>query len=673
MRPLPLLWLGILIALLSPAQQNQRGAIPAPVRAQEVHKGAYYALIIGVDKYQKLPALQTAVNDASSIEALLRQRYGFQTKLLLDAQATRAGIVDALSEYRQDMNEDDSLLIYYAGHGQYDKDADKAYWLPVDAALNSPAYWISADDITTDVRVLPARHVLIVSDSCFSGGLTRDASASPRPDDRDAFVQKMENSKSRTLLSSGGNEPVADSGNAGHSVFANAILSGLAKMPEKAFTAASLFDDWILVPVAGASSQIPQYNVIRNSGHDAGDFVFVPGTSASTLANLVPLNGNAPTLPQTPAPASQVRQPQANDAAVSRARDALRSRGLGVDITSVKNALVSADVETLKLLSSAAISATTMEEAFRQHADGNTSVARRFFENSVSSSEAIDWLDSALARGMDPNMTIPSDYYEREGILLEAVRAGNWPAVKTLLARGASPHAYQNLFLTRYAAPRFIFPLQYIADDDRLSLQEKQDLAKAFLAAGAVVPKVIPPSGGSGWKSVMYEAKQLQDETAPKLGMPLPRSPDFCEQQPNPICKQASLRTGEDWCSLVAAVPKKLAYAGGASSTPLYDVTLQYLLGIEGNKMYFLGLTKEIGDEYVLVEVSKDASSWTVLKMMAPEAGMGLCKKEADGFQDQNCWRRISLQRVAGKDEMHFEDWGITWRVSAGDCSSRPE
>jgi hypothetical protein len=502
--------------------------------------------------------------------------------------------------------------------------------------------------------------------SCFSGGLTRDASASPRPDDRDIFVQKMQTSKSRTILSSGGNEPVADSGNGGHSVFANAILSGLAKMPGKAFTAASLFEAWILVPVAGASAQIPQYNVIRNSGHDAGDFVFLPGVAAGPA----PPNGNAQPLPQAPATVTQARQPRTDAAAVSRARDALRSRGLGVDINSIKNALISVDVETLKLFSAAGIQPSMIEEALRQHADGNTSVARRFFENSAISADAMEWFDAALAHGIDPNLTIPSDYYEREGILLEAMRAANWPALKTMLARGASPHAYQNLFLTRYSAPRFIFPLQYIADDDRLSLKEKQELGKTFLAAGAVVPKVLPPSGGMGWKSVMYAAKQLQDETAPRLGMPLPASPGFCEQQPNPICRQTYSRTGEDWCSLVAAVPKKLTYAGGASSTPLYDVTLQYLLGIEGNKMYFLGLTKEIGDEYVLVEVSKDASSWTVLKMMSPESGMGLCKKEADGFQDQNCWRRIALRRVAGKDEMRFEDWGLSWRTSADDCSS---
>jgi len=667
MRVLLSLWLGILSALPAPAQQGQRGVVPAPAPAREIHQGSWYALVVGIDQYRQLPVLNTAARDASAVAAVLQQRYGFQTTLLLDAQATRAGIVNALSQYRQNLTEDDSLLIYYAGHGQYDKPADKAYWLPVDADLNSPAYWISADDITTEVRVLPARHVLIVSDSCFSGGLTRDAGASLRADEHEAFVRQMEAGKSRTLLSSGGNEPVADNGSNGHSVFANAILSGLTKMTGAAFTATTLFTNSIVESVAGASAQIPQYNVIRNSGHDAGDFVFVPGAAIGTaVASVTPASG-APSRP--PDDVVQVRQAQGNEAAAARARDALRSRGLGVDLTSVKNALMSADVETLKLLSAAAIQPSMIEEAFRQRADGTTSVARRFFENSADSAEAMNWFDSALAR-VDPNLTIPADYYEREGILTEAMRAGNWPALKVLLARGASPHAYQNLFLTRYAETRFLFPLQYIADDDRLGLKEKQDLAKAFLAAGAVVPRAIPPTGGMGWKSVMYAANRLQVETAPKLGMTLPVSPDFCAQQPNPICKQATSRLGEDWCAIVAAVPRKLTYAGGASSTPLYDVRLEYLLGIAGNKMYFLGLTKEIGYEYVLVEVSKDASSWTVLKLMSPEAGMGLCRKEADGVQADECWRRIPLRRVAGKDVMRFDDWGISWNVSKDDCSS---
>ena len=111
----------------------------------------------------------------------------------------------------------------------------------MDADLSSPANWISASDITDEVRALPARHVLIVSDSCYSGGLTRDANASLRSDAHEAFVRQMQAGKSRTLLSSGGNEPVADNGSNGHSVFADAILSGLTKMANSPFTAMTLF------------------------------------------------------------------------------------------------------------------------------------------------------------------------------------------------------------------------------------------------------------------------------------------------------------------------------------------------------------------------------------------------------------------------------------------------
>ena len=58
------------------------------------------------------------------------------------------------------------MLVYYAGHGCNDKEADKVYWLPVDAQSDDTARWVSADDITTSIRVFPARHVLIVPDSC---------------------------------------------------------------------------------------------------------------------------------------------------------------------------------------------------------------------------------------------------------------------------------------------------------------------------------------------------------------------------------------------------------------------------------------------------------------------------------------------------------------------------
>jgi len=85
----------------------------------------------------------------------------------------------------------------------------------------------------------------------------------------------MRSGVARTLMASGGNEPVVDGGGRGHSVFAQALLDGLRGMGEKVFTAGELFHQYIEERVAGKSEQTPEYNPLRNSGHESGDFVFV--------------------------------------------------------------------------------------------------------------------------------------------------------------------------------------------------------------------------------------------------------------------------------------------------------------------------------------------------------------------------------------------------------------
>ena len=254
-------------------QAASRGVTDASQpRTSGLSLGSYYALVIGNNDYRYLNKLKTAVNDADAMAQMLRQHYGFVTKELRNA--TRDDIITAMVEYRRTLPENSNLLIYYAGHGQNDRDADEAYWLPVDAEKDNNQNWISADDITRDVRAIHSMHVLIISDSCYSGTLTRDADASINPRELSVFLTKMIKSRSRTLMSSGGDEPVADSGGgAGHSVFAGAILQGLSQIAGSQFTAAALFQT-IQPRVAGRSDQVPQYSLIRNSGHDSGDFVF---------------------------------------------------------------------------------------------------------------------------------------------------------------------------------------------------------------------------------------------------------------------------------------------------------------------------------------------------------------------------------------------------------------
>ena len=93
--------------------------------------GNYHALVIGIDEYKHLPKLETAVRDAKAVAQVLEKDYGFKVRLLVNPD--RLGIIDAFDEYRESLGGKDNLLIYYAGHGWLDEDADRGYWLPADA------------------------------------------------------------------------------------------------------------------------------------------------------------------------------------------------------------------------------------------------------------------------------------------------------------------------------------------------------------------------------------------------------------------------------------------------------------------------------------------------------------------------------------------------------------
>jgi uncharacterized caspase-like protein len=267
--------------------------VEGPVAPDPVRQGSHrYALVIGNARYASFGSLQTPVRDAEAVAGILADGFGFETSLPLEGgksfrlllrDAGRSAIYGALALLRSRLGPDDSVLIFYAGHGERLEKLNGSYWLPVDAQKGNEANWISADDIARQVRLMSARHVLIVSDSCFSGALLRGADLEGPPphespkEQRTRYLEEMGNRTSRHLLSSGANEPVWDGGGDGHSVFARAFLRALESMPEEAFTAGQLFA-WpmgIQQPVVGNSRQVPQYAAMPDSGHDGGDFVFV--------------------------------------------------------------------------------------------------------------------------------------------------------------------------------------------------------------------------------------------------------------------------------------------------------------------------------------------------------------------------------------------------------------
>lgn len=234
--------------------------------------GNYHALIIGNNKYKHLPVLETAVNDAQSLAKLLKTEYGFKVKLLLNA--SRYDTLKALGEFRRTLTKNDNLLIYYAGHGILDRASERGYWLPVNAEQDFNANWISTSEITDTLKALQAWHVLVVADSCYSGTLVRSAPVKlTTPEEQVSLFKRLLKKKSRTVITSGGLEPVTDSGGDNHSVFSQSLLDVL-KSNTQAIETEQVFSQ-IRDKVILNADQTPEYSDVRKVGHNGGDFIFV--------------------------------------------------------------------------------------------------------------------------------------------------------------------------------------------------------------------------------------------------------------------------------------------------------------------------------------------------------------------------------------------------------------
>jgi uncharacterized caspase-like protein len=235
--------------------------------------GEYHALVIGNNAYGSLAKLNTAVRDAKIVGELLQNSYGFNTRVLLNAD--RDDILDAFNQLRQGLSERDNLLIYYAGHGHIDTDADRGYWLPVDADPSLNSNWLSNADVTDVLKAIHAKRVMVVADSCYSGTLTRSTPRGVKVEPRNQdFIARMLGKTSRTVLASGGLEPVVDSGGSGHSVFAKAFLDALRD--NKGVMDGMQLYAYVREQVRLNAPQTPEYSNIRLAGHEVGgDFLFV--------------------------------------------------------------------------------------------------------------------------------------------------------------------------------------------------------------------------------------------------------------------------------------------------------------------------------------------------------------------------------------------------------------
>jgi hypothetical protein len=231
------------------------------------------ALVIGNNAYQDpdIPTLSGAVNDANAIGKVMKEKFGYEVHMVHNG--TRADIIREINKVADETGSKDSVLIFYAGHGYEDAETKAGYWIPSDASSQNPSNWVSNTDINKMLSSIPAKQVILVSDSCFSGTLTKEQQVTSESVAGES-AQEILGKRSVTVMSSGGEEPVVDEGREGHSIFAWHLIDNLNNV-EKFKGGTSVFDAVKEGVDKEGIFQQPQYGASLSAGHVVGgDYFF---------------------------------------------------------------------------------------------------------------------------------------------------------------------------------------------------------------------------------------------------------------------------------------------------------------------------------------------------------------------------------------------------------------
>jgi len=157
-----------------------------PLFLQNPDGGAVRALVIGIDAYQHVRPLKGSVADARDIEGALRTMGTSDVVTLIDAQASRANILQKISELVQRTKANDLIILSIAGHGAQEPETIKGsepdgmqdvFLLPgFEPTAEGSKQRILGSEFNHFIRQFELRgaKMLFVADTCHGGGMARE-------------------------------------------------------------------------------------------------------------------------------------------------------------------------------------------------------------------------------------------------------------------------------------------------------------------------------------------------------------------------------------------------------------------------------------------------------------------------------------------------------------------
>lgn len=201
-----------------------------------------HALIIGVGTYDHAPQknVPITVADAEAIATVLRDQTfcGYpeqQVTLLSNAAATRDGVLNALDALAARVTADDTVLLFYSGHGDYA--ADGTYYLTTHDTRFAGKHvehetGVGQATLLDKVRALPAARVLLIFNACHAGNVSPTLGG----EESQAIGAALPRQTTAALLSTGSGRVVITAcrenqysfiGNGALTIFAQALYDGL--------------------------------------------------------------------------------------------------------------------------------------------------------------------------------------------------------------------------------------------------------------------------------------------------------------------------------------------------------------------------------------------------------------------------------------------------------------
>ena len=193
-----------------------------------------YAVVIGIEQYrEKLPKADFADRDAKLMGEYLTKVLGYPEEnviVRLNERATRTDLVKYFEEWlRNNVDPGGSVFVYYSGHGAPNNKTGEAYLVPYDgdpAFVDSTAYPVK--QLYAALEKLPAKEIVVVMDSCFSGAGGRSVIAKgSRPMVISAENPILATGKTVVLAASSGDQVSSTFEEKGHGLLTYYFLKGL--------------------------------------------------------------------------------------------------------------------------------------------------------------------------------------------------------------------------------------------------------------------------------------------------------------------------------------------------------------------------------------------------------------------------------------------------------------